>query len=47
MRHLWLVALVVVVLSVAWTRLHPPQPWDFYPPTLPVGTDELLFPNQI
>jgi hypothetical protein len=47
MNRLWILALVVVGFSLAYAKTHPPQPWDFYPPALPVGQDELLYMNRV
>ncbi|WP_435008025.1 hypothetical protein P12x_005292 [Tundrisphaera lichenicola] len=47
MKHLWLVAPAFLVLLFAYARTHPSQPWDFHPPALPVGQDELLYLNQV
>lgn len=46
MRYLWVLGALLAV-AYGYARTHPSQPWYFYPPALPVGTDELLYPNQV
>jgi hypothetical protein len=42
-----LLALVFVLFAAYWTAAHPPQPWDFFPPPLPVDEDNLLDLNPV
>lgn len=47
MKQLWLLAMAILVAADFWTRAHPPQPWNFYPPALLVGQDDLLYLNHV
>ena len=38
---LLLLALAFVLFAAYWNATHPPQRWEFFPPSVPVDPEEL------